>query len=121
MPEGVETVVLKLEPSPTLSPIEPYQIGVPASAGAVIVDEALADVPPVRPLPDGSLQVSLPGDNGISYLLECSTNLKDWTQLADGVVVDGQIRFLDTPAVDVPQRFYRARLIEAAALPGDED
>jgi hypothetical protein len=117
--ERIETVVVKLEPSPVAAPIEPYRIGWPRRAGAIIVDN---DQP--RPLthclPDGLLHLSLPGDDGFVYRLECSADLVDWIPICDGVVVDGAVHYVDTEAANDSHRFYRVRADVNLAVEADD-
>jgi hypothetical protein len=121
VPEGVETVVLKLEPAPILAPIELYRIGLPDCAGAIIVDDDSQMRLPVHCLADGAFHVTLPGQNGLAYRLECSTNLRDWVSVADGVVTDGQIHYLDPAPSGAGNRFYRVRPIVTRAMEVDDD
>ena len=117
--ERIETVVVKLEPSPVASPIEPYRLGFPRRAGAIIVDN---DQP--RPLthclPEGLLHLSLPGENGFVYRLECSADLMEWTPLCDGVVVDGAVHYVDTEMTNNAHGFYRVRADVSLAVETDD-
>jgi hypothetical protein len=121
LPERVETVVLKLEPAPILAPIELYRIGLPDCAGAIIVDDDSQMRLPVHCLADGAFHVTLPGQNGLAYRLECSANLRDWVSVADGVVTDGQIHYLDPSPSGADNRFYRVRPIVTRAMEVEDD
>ena len=104
--EPVETVLLALEPDPSLGPIARYTIGEPSRAAAAIAD---SDQPPPTDLrtADGLFHFSLPGENGSSFRLECSTDLNHWLPLCTTVVTDGAIHFVDPNADRHAHRFYR--------------
>jgi hypothetical protein len=61
--EGSETVVLKLEPDPTLGPVAHYEIGRPDKAAAIIVDNDLFR-PTCQRLPDGSFHLCVDKPDG---------------------------------------------------------
>ena len=104
--EGLETVILKLEPDPTLGPVARYEIGQPAKAAAVIADN---DIHPTAswPLPDGSFHLCHPWTNGFAFRLEASQDLSAWVSLGTNVVVEGTLQFVDPEAPDHNRRFYR--------------
>ena len=54
-----------------------------------------------------SLQVSAPP--GGSVTIQQSGDLVNWLPLTNLINANGTVEFTDTPATDVPQRFYRAR------------
>jgi hypothetical protein len=57
----------------------------------------------------GTLQFQFPGQNGTSYVIEASSDLRQWNPIATNTVVNGQVQFTDPlPASD--RRFYRVRL-----------
>jgi hypothetical protein len=99
--EGLETVLLTLQPAPE------YSIGIPARAAAVIVDNDRPR-PPCQMLPDRMFHVCFPRTNGFCFRLEASANLRDWTALCTNVVTDGALHFVDPDAGDADHRFYRA-------------
>jgi hypothetical protein len=104
--ECIETVVLRLEPDPSLGPVARYTVGWPNKAAAIIVDNDQLRPHCVR-LPDGLFHLCLPGSNGFSFRLECSTDLKQWMPLCTNVVADGAIHFVDPDVDGEPHRFYR--------------
>jgi hypothetical protein len=104
--ERVETVVLRLEPSPALNPLPSYQIGQPARAGAIIVDND-RPAPGLVALPDHTFHLRLDGSEGLCYRIECSSDLTNWESLCTCAVVDGGIHFLDPDADGLAKRFYR--------------
>jgi hypothetical protein len=120
LPEGIETVILKLEPSPTLGPIEPYRVGLPGRAAAVITDDDSQIRPPVHCLADGAFHVTVPGQTGLVYRLERSDNLQDWVTVADGVALDGRFHYVDPAPNGAGQRFYRVRPMVLQAMPADD-
>jgi hypothetical protein len=67
-----------------------------------------------HPLPIGGGQYLLRvnGSEGYKYALEASTNLTAWSSLVtDSVGINGYFYYLDTTAVGLPLRFYRARWV----------
>jgi uncharacterized repeat protein (TIGR01451 family) len=64
-------------------------------------------------LTNGQLQATLSGEPGLTYIVEGSTNLLDWTPVATNTLPgSGTAKFNDTGASAFGQRFYRAvRLI----------
>jgi len=104
--EGIETVVLKLEPDPTLGPVARYQIGRPDKAAAIIVDNDLYRPTSLR-LPDGSFHLCVDKSEGFAFRLEVSDDLSTWVSLCTNVVTDGALRFVDPEALQHSRRFYR--------------
>jgi Calx-beta domain-containing protein/Big-like domain-containing protein len=104
--ECIETVLLRLEPDPSLGPIARYTVGRPSKAAAIIVDNDQPRPHCVR-LPDGLFHLCLPGSNGFGFRLECSTDLKLWTPLCTNVVTDAAIHFVDPDGNEAQRRFYR--------------
>jgi hypothetical protein len=121
LPERLETVVLRLEPSPTLGPIEPYQVGRPAKACAVIVDNDHR-LRVVQPLPEDGLQVGLPGEPGMPYRIEASDDMNHWYPVCDALAAeDGWVRLVEPEMHRNHHRFYRMRPVVIDALMLDED
>ncbi len=104
--EGSETVVLKLEPDPTLGPVARYEIGRVDKAAAIIVDNDLHRST-CRHLPDGSFQLCVDRPDGFAFRLEISENLSTWVPLCTNVVTDDALRFVDPEALQHSHRFYR--------------
>lgn len=102
--EDLETIVLRLIPSPAAA--LSYSIGRPAMAGAVLADSGSVR-PPSTCLRDGMFHVCLGGLSGSYYKLQCSSDLNDWLDLASLMVVDGAIHYLDCDASSASTRFYR--------------
>ena len=104
--EDSETVVLKLEPDPTLGPVARYEIGWQGKAAAIIVDNDL-DRPTSLRLPDGSFHLCMDKPGGFAFSLEVSEDLSTWVSLCTNVVTDGALRFVDPEALQHSRRFYR--------------
>jgi hypothetical protein len=119
LPERIETVIVRLEPSPALSPVEPYRVGWPHRACAVIVDNDEPTPPVVEPLPDRVFHLCLPGEPGMPYRLEASDNLVHWLPLRDVICEDGRVHFADL-VQDVGHRFYRLRPVVVEAVDLDD-
>jgi hypothetical protein len=98
--EGIETVMLRLDPSGD------YSIGFPGRASAIIVDN---DRP--RPLctmlPDGKFHLCCPATNGFRFRIEASTDLLHWSAACTNIVTDGALHFVDSDAPAARARFYR--------------
>ena len=109
--EGIETVVLKLQPSPD------YIVGFPARAAAIILDN---DLP--RPhcvlLPDHEFHFCQPATIGFCIRVEASADLHHWLPLCTNVVTDGALHFVDPDAPSLDARFYRAE--PELGLPPDD-
>jgi hypothetical protein len=104
--EETETVVLKLEPDPSLGPVARYEIGRPDKAAAIIVDND-SDRPTSLRLPDGAFQLCVDKPDGFAFRLELSEDLSTWVPLCTNVVTDGALRFVDPEALQHSRRFYR--------------
>ena len=109
--EGIETVLLKLQPS------SDYTIGIPSRAAAIIIDNDQPRPPCIR-LPDRCFHVCRPATNGFCYRVEASTDLQNWTVLCINVVTDGALQLVDPDAPPFNSRFYRIKP-EPALLPDD--
>ncbi len=111
--EAPETVIMELTPPPYASPLpDPYQIGWPARAGAVIVDSARPWLRPVL-FPDRSFYLGVNAMEGGWYRIERSTNFVHWMPLCTNVVVQGTVDFLDPDAASSQEAYYRAVPAEA--------
>jgi len=102
LPERIETVRLRLTPPPFVPPT--YEIGRPAGAGAVILDN---DHPLLTPelLVDG-LHLRLSVFEGMPFRLESSTNLVDWEEEASGISTEDGVSVVE-PSDEYPLRFFR--------------
>jgi hypothetical protein len=108
IPEGIETVLLALQPPPTsLTGAPPaYLIGLPSRAAAIILDNGQPR-PPCQVLSDGLFHLCLPGTNGYSFCIRASRDLATWTSLCTNVVSEGAVHFVDPDATVFGQRFYQ--------------
>jgi len=119
--ERVETVVLRLEPSPTLGPIEPYHIGWPARACAVIVDNDYR-MHPAQPLPEDGFHICLPGERGMPYRIEASEDMLHWFPVRDTLAdEDGLVRVVEPEMRKIRHRFYRIRSVVMDALTVEDE
>lgn len=80
-------------------------------AAAFIVDNDKPP-PPIRPLPDGTFNVSVPQGNYTGCVrIEISTNLVDWTIVGTNMVTEGAARFVDPEGATGLKRFYRVTTV----------
>jgi hypothetical protein len=96
-----------------------YTVTVTNLAGAVVSQPAALSVLLPQPahfeqvarLPDGRLCLQWTGEPGWSYFLQTATNVdfSNCTVIGPITGSNGWFYFEDTPATNVPQRFYRAR------------
>jgi hypothetical protein len=112
--EGVETVVLRLQPELPLLPPVPvdagYQLGSPIVAAAAISDALWSPVSPqgeCNVLPGNALHVCFPAESGRNYRLEASPDLRNWETIAEAVGADGAWHFVDADMAAHPMRWYR--------------
>ena len=80
----------------------------------VTADALPAVIPSVQPpLTAGAGQriVRVNGKNNVQYAVEASTNLVAWTSLKTNIATAGFFDYLDTGAIGLPRRFYRARWV----------
>ncbi len=94
----------------TLSARATDNLGAATASTAVNISVTqLALGTPTFTVGNGTLQFQFPGQNGTSYVIEASSDLRQWSPITTNVVVNGQVQFTDPlPAVD--RRFYRVRL-----------
>ena len=103
--EPTETVRLKLIPDFGSPP--GYFVGVPGAAAAIIVD-SLQPRPLSALLPGNYFHLAASGPDGAWFRIESSTDLRNWTSISTGQVVNGNIDFVDADAPTDSGRFYRA-------------
>ena len=63
------------------------------------------------PIGGGQYLIRVNGTEGGKFAVQASTNLTSWTALKTNVITGGYFDYLDTSAVGLPQRFYRASWI----------
>lgn len=102
--ERVETVILRLTQPPG-GPTT-YQIGRPAGAAALILDN---DRPALcaEVLSDGTPHLSLPAMVGVPYRLEASDDLINWEAVAADTAADATVDYVGDDPSNYPHRFLR--------------
>jgi hypothetical protein len=106
LPERIETVLLRIIEPPFGSPLPYYEIGRPARAGAIILDNDCQLRSPDA-LVDGSLHLRLPAFTGMPFRLEASTNLMDWEEVVSDTNVEDGVSLVDGERQEYPHRFFR--------------
>ena len=76
-----------------------------------LIDSVQAPPPELTALrlTNGTLRFALPGQRDRTNQVLCSSNLVDWTILADFAGTNGPIIFRDTNVLSTPRRFYKLR------------
>lgn len=59
-------------------------------------------------LPSGQFGLNLAGQPGLTYVIQVSTNLVDWTPIYTNTTLNGVVSFTDTNAANANLKFYRA-------------
>ncbi len=113
--EDPETVVVELIPSPAMGPIEPYRVGAPKLAAALILDADDLTVPPRR-VRDW-LHLQWPSEAGTAYRLEVSENLRDWQAVTDGWADETGVHHLELSPESFSRRFYRLLPLSPEIMP----
>jgi hypothetical protein len=84
------------------------------SVTSAVATLALA-APPVLITPqlvlNGQMRFTLSGRTGLSYAIETTTNMMDWTQTRSYTNITGDVTFTETNALSAPFRAFRARLL----------
>jgi len=104
--EGIESVLLRLEPSVTT----PYRVGRPNLAAAVISDDPWlpsAGRTQCDALPGSLLHLCFAAETGYNFRIEASSDFLNWETLFDTMSSDGAWHFIDTEMENHPRRFYR--------------
>jgi hypothetical protein len=55
-------------------------------------------------------KIQLSGPSGSNYVIQASTDLKNWTPISTNVAPAGSVSYTDTAAMYIPSRYYRAKL-----------
>lgn len=63
----------------------------------------------ITQLPGGRVQFDFTGANGRSYVIQASTNLVDWHDVATKLAVNGRAEFSETTPSAQPYRFFRVK------------
>ncbi len=54
--------------------------------------------------------LQLSGPTGSNYVIQASTDLKNWTSISTNAAPAGSVSYTDTAAIYFPSRYYRARI-----------
>ena len=95
-----------------------YWVVVANTQGSVTSSNASLTVLPAQPqfqsvtvLDDGTVQMVLGGQTGITYAIDRSADMQHWTQLVTLVNTNGICQFNDADSTNHPQGYYRGRLV----------
>lgn len=55
-------------------------------------------------------KIQLSGPAGSNYVIQASTDLKNWTSISTNTAPAGTVSYTDTAATNLPFRYYRAKL-----------
>jgi hypothetical protein len=103
-------VILRLEERPQ------YQLGLHHRALALISDNSWRHaLDRIQSLP-GCMHLCFPAENGQSYRVEASSDLRNWESVFAGTGIDGTLHFAEDQMQDFDRRFYRLTP-EPAPLP----
>ncbi len=110
--EQIETVLVELLPAEAPGRIEQlgwpiYRLGQPSKAVAVILDNDQTR-PGCKTLPDGHFHVCLPGADGVRYVLQVSTDLKEWRNRGTADAAEGVVHYVDPEIERKGVLFYRS-------------
>ncbi len=110
-----KTVILTLTSSTNAPPA--YIVGMPSSAGAVILGDSLLPITNsmMQNMPDCSLHISLPATNGMNFCLEASTNMVNWVPVCTNTVLKGSAQYVDPRGATSPNLYYRIVPVSAPA------
>lgn len=75
-----------------------------------VVPETLNIVTSTLQMTASGFNIQLSGPAGSNYVIEASTDLKNWTPIATNSAPSGTVSYIDTQASNYPSRFYRARI-----------
>jgi Calx-beta domain len=103
LPERIETVLLRLT-QPPFDPPSTYEIGWPARAGAVILDNDHALLSP-EPLA-GALHLRLGVFEGMAFRLESSTDLVNWEEEASAIADEDGVSVVEETGEQL-HRYFR--------------
>ena len=100
--ESLETAIFSLEP------VDTYTIG-RASTATVVISDSNSGRKGVQILDDGSIHMRLPSVPGEGYVLEVSSNLKDWEVIGTGVSEEDTLDIVDDRPGLRKGQYYRVR------------
>lgn len=67
---------------------------------------------PISRLPNGAFLLRLDGSPGATYIIEGSSDLVEWSEVARRQATEGTFELLDSSAIGKDRRYYRAVLVE---------
>jgi hypothetical protein len=79
-----------------------------AYGGSILTCDAHPRLGRVSLLPDGTSQIPVTGISGLTYSLEASTNLTDWSAVTNALLPNGNGTLTDSSGTNCDRRFYRA-------------
>ena len=53
-------------------------------------------------------QIQLSGPSGSNYVIQASTDLKNWVPISTNAAPTGSVSYTDAAAINLPFRYYRA-------------
>ena len=119
--ERSESVILRLFAPLGQPGRQPYIVGRPGSASAVISDRGWV-LPPgyahCVQLPGGLVHLCFAASEGTRHRIEASNDLLNWTTLAFATSIDGAAHYVDESSAAFDRRFYRAVAVAAEEDPG---
>lgn len=87
-------------------------VGVVTSAAAllqVLLPPGVMEITTIAPQPDSSVHVDFMADTGLTYRVESSPDLVDWTRRTNVTTQTGTFQYQDPEAAGMTQGFYRLR------------
>ncbi|HEV2694999.1 MAG TPA: PKD domain-containing protein, partial [Verrucomicrobiae bacterium] len=80
-------------------------ITVPAVLSGTVVPQWL---PSTVGMANHKFHINIAGTDGLSYVIDATTNMKTWTPVFTNMTSGGLLMFTDTVTTNLPFRFYRA-------------
>lgn len=81
---------------------------------SVVVMPATSNAPYIVPSGTGmtanGFKIQLSGLSGSNYVIQASTDLKNWTSVSTNAAPTGSVSYTDAAAMNLPFRYYRAML-----------
>jgi hypothetical protein len=99
-----------------------YQIAVAGPGGLETAFDLTLNAPPPPPsidptntvrLLNGTYQVRVTGVLGQSFIVQASSNSRDWVTIRTDTLLGSYLDFIDTAAAHYPRRFYRVLSLDA--------
>jgi hypothetical protein len=77
---------------------------------ASVVSQTLNILSTGTGMTSNGFNVQLSGPPGSNYVIEASTDLKNWAPISTNTSPSGSVSYVDTAVTNFPSRYYRARL-----------